>query len=183
MELNTNTFLWWLQPLSAKASQRQHPLLRWAIFLLTLRSVGGGRAEGRTDERKGHLMHSKQLKHFKPLNPDRRRERKGKSDRERCDERVGGGSGGAKGESFSQWEMTNAICPEHSACVNPPQVPAGPHPTLRPLYTPFLPPPTSLSASTGRVDPSHRSSAFKLKLKIIYFLCRIKVRRVITCQR
>lgn len=37
-------------------------------------------------------MHSKQLKHFKPLNPDRRRERKGKSDRERCDERVGGGA-------------------------------------------------------------------------------------------
>lgn len=31
-------------------------------------------------------MHSKQLKHFKPLNPNRRREREGKSDRKRCDE-------------------------------------------------------------------------------------------------
>lgn len=48
-------------------------------------------------------MHSKQLKHFKPLNPDRTREREGgregKSDRERCDEEEGGG-GRAKGESF-----------------------------------------------------------------------------------
>jgi len=39
-------------------------------------------------------------------------------------------------ESLSQWEMTNAICPEHSACVNPRRVPAGPHPTPRPLCPP-----------------------------------------------
>lgn len=47
----------------------------------------------------GHLMHSKQLKHFKPLNPDRsrEREREGKSDRERCDEE--GGGGGVAAES------------------------------------------------------------------------------------
>ncbi len=44
------------------------------FFLLTLRSLGEGEEGG------GHLMHSKQLKHFKPLNPDRRGERKGKSD-------------------------------------------------------------------------------------------------------
>lgn len=85
-------------------------------------------------------MHSKQLKHFKPLNPDRsrEREREGKSDRERCDEEGGGGSR-VKEESLSQWEMTNAICPEHSACVNPRRVPAGPHPTLRPLHPPNPP--------------------------------------------
>lgn len=53
--------------------------------------------------------------------------------------------------------MTNAICPEHSACVNPRRVPAGPHPTLRPLY----PPPLTLSASTGRVDQSRRSSGLR----------------------
>lgn len=59
-------------------------------------------------------------------------------------------------ESLSQWEMTNAICPEHSACVNPRRVPAGPHPTLRPLH-----PPLTLSASTGRVDQSRRSSGLR----------------------
>lgn len=76
-------------------------------------------------------MHSKQLKHFKPLNPDRSREREGGSGRESQIERdVMGGGSRVKGESLSQWEMTNAICPEHSACVNPRRVPAGPHPTL-----------------------------------------------------
>lgn len=84
-------------------------------------------------------MHSKQLKHFKPLNPDssREQERAGESDREGCDEEElggrGGGGRGVRGESLSHWEMTNAICPEHSACVNPRWVPADPHPTLRPL--------------------------------------------------
>lgn len=76
-----------------------------------------------------------------------------------------GGGGGAKGESLSQWEMTNAICPEHSACVNPWRVPAGPHPTLRPLHPPILP--TFLSASTGWVDPSQRSSG--LQSKTLFF--------------
>lgn len=40
---------------------------------------------------------------------------------------------------FSQWEMTNAICPERSACVNPRREPAGPHPTRRPLHPPPIP--------------------------------------------
>lgn len=74
-------------------------------------------------------MHSKQLKHPKPLNPNRSGEewegKVGLSDAAR---------GRATGESLSQWEMTNAICPEHSACVNPRRVPADPHPSLRPLY-------------------------------------------------
>lgn len=39
----------------------------------------------------------------------------------------------------SQWELTNAICPERSACVNPRRVPAGPHPTRRPLHPPPIP--------------------------------------------
>lgn len=84
-------------------------------------------------------MHSKQLKHFKPLNPNssREQERVGESDREGDEEDLGGGGGrGVKGESLSHWEMTNAICPEHSACVNPRRVPADPHPTLRPLQPP-----------------------------------------------
>lgn len=53
-------------------------------------------------------MHSKQLKHFKPLNPDRRREREreGKSDRERCDEE--GGAAAEPRESLfpsGRWQM------------------------------------------------------------------------------
>lgn len=90
-------------------------------------------------------MHSKQLKHFKPLNPDSSREleRVGELDREGCDEEEWGGGRGVRGESLSHWEMTNAICPEHSACVNPRQVPADPHPTLRPLQ----PPPQILTTS------------------------------------
>lgn len=62
-----------------------------------------------------------------------------------------GGGGGAKGESLSQWEMTNAICPEHSACVNPWRVPAGPHPTLRPLHPPPPPNPPNHSLCFHRV--------------------------------
>lgn len=47
-------------------------------------------------------MHSKQLKHFKPLNPDRTREREGgrESRIERDVMRKEGGGGRAKGESF-----------------------------------------------------------------------------------
>lgn len=111
-------------------------------------------------------MHSKQLKHFKPLNPDRSREREGKSDRERCDEE--GGAVAEPRESLSQWEMTNAICPEHSACVNPRRVPAGPHPTLRPLHHPPPIRQTTLSASTGRVDQSRRSSGLRMHFHSVY---------------
>lgn len=53
-------------------------------------------------------MHSKQLKHFKPLNPDRRREREreGKSERERCDEE-GGAAAGPRESHFpsGRWQM------------------------------------------------------------------------------
>lgn len=56
------------------------------------------------------------------------------------------------GESLSQWEMTNAICPDHIACVNPWQVTAGPHLTLRPLCGVNLP--TGSSATT--VAPSQQ---------------------------
>lgn len=68
-----------------------------------------------------------------------------------------GGYGRAKGESLSQWEMTNAICPEHSACVNPWRVPAGPHPTLRPLQLPHAPSPPNTS-STSCDGSAKRSS-------------------------
>lgn len=53
---------------------------------------------------------------------------------------------------FSQWEMTNAICPERSACVNPQRAPADPHPTPRPLHTP---PP-----NTHTHHQSHNSVSF-----------------------
>lgn len=107
-------------------------------------------------------MHSKQLKYFKPLNPDRRREtgRESRIERDVMGKGGGGGGGRAKGESLSQWEMTNAICPEHSACVNPWRVPAGPHPTLRPLHPPH-PPNHSLcfhwvgESVTEEIGPSH----------------------------
>lgn len=77
------------------ASAPSPPLSHFSLNTAKFRGRGG-----RTGERKGHLMHSKQLKHFKPLNPDRRRERKGKSDRERCDERVGGGQRRSQGRVF-----------------------------------------------------------------------------------
>lgn len=44
-------------------------------------------------------MHTKQLKHFKLLNPDRSAEGERESGIERCDG-VGGGGGGAEGESL-----------------------------------------------------------------------------------
>lgn len=98
-------------------------------------------------------MPGKQLKHFKSLNPDRGRERERESQIEGDDGEAGGG-GGAQGESLSQWEMTNAICPECSACVNPRWVPAGPHPTLRPLHNkPQLPLPR---LPPGRVNDPQR---------------------------
>lgn len=88
-------------------------------------------------------MHSKQLKHFKLLNPNRSvgvlvgggRDRDVMEEEEEVEEPG----------LFSQWEMTNAICPEHSACVNPQRVPAGPHPTPRPLHPlPPIPQPCQL---------------------------------------
>lgn len=77
----------------------------------------------------------------------------GESRIERCGE-----GGRATGESLSQWEMTNAICPEHSACVNPRRVPADPHPTLRPLYP--LAPKALLSASTPLVEDSTKATEY-----------------------
>lgn len=53
-------------------------------------------------------MHSKQLKHFKPLNPNRRRERgRGKSDRERCDE---GGWGGRRSQGRVSFPVGDDKC-------------------------------------------------------------------------
>lgn len=73
-------------------------------------------------------MHSKQLKHFKPLNPDSSGSCNGGGERKgvgglcggvlRESDGVGGGSVGENTgvvEALPHWDMTNAICPEHSA--------------------------------------------------------------------
>lgn len=79
------------------------------FFLLTPQSLGGGAVGSRFRKGGGgggaqgeYLMHSKQLKHFKPLNPDssREQERVGELDREGCDEEERRGVAEESGESL-----------------------------------------------------------------------------------